>query len=159
MIMNKMNLSETEREDLTQEVLLKLWKKLSVYSSEKAGFRTWLSAVIRNTILKFYEADSRRRVREDKSFLHFLSSSSEPDIESAIEEEWKSYLTSVALENMKTIFSGKAIEAFEMTLEEINVDEICQKLDLKKESLYVLRNRVKTRFIEEVRHLSKELQF
>ena len=60
---------------------------------------------------------------------------------------------------MKAIFSGKAVQAFEMTLEELPVDQICQELDLKKESLYVLRNRVKSRFIEEVRHLSRELQF
>jgi RNA polymerase sigma factor (sigma-70 family) len=159
MIMRKMNLSSAEQDDLTQEILVKLWKKLSTYSSEKAAFRTWLSAVIRNTILKFYEADGRRRIREDKGFLEFLSTSSEPDIEKAIEEDWKSYLTHVALENMKKIFSGKAVEAFEMTLEEVSVDDICQKLDLKKESLYVLRNRVKSRFIEEVRHLSQELQF
>ena len=159
MILYKMNLSASQQDDLTQDILIKLWKKLESYSAEKAAFRTWLSAVIRNTVLKFYEASGRRIVREDKSFLEFLEHSSESDVERLIEDEWKSYLTKVALQNIKGIFSGKAVDAFEMTLEEVPVEEICQKLDLKKESLYVLRNRVKSRFIEEVRHLSKELQF
>ncbi len=164
MILCKMNLSQSEQDDLTQEVLLKLWKNLEVYSAEKAGFRTWLAAVIRKTILKFFEADSRRRVREDKAarvqeFTDFLSSKTDPELEEVFEREWKGYITTKAMENLKGIFSGKAIEAFEMTMEEVPVDEICKKLEIKKESLYVLRNRVKSRFIEEVRHLTRELQF
>lgn len=158
MIIRKMNLSYSQQEDLTQEILLKLWKKLEHYNREKAGFRTWLSAVIRNTVLKFYESSGRRQVREDKS-INFLDEGSETDLEIWVEEEWKSYLIKVALDNIKKIFSGKAVEAFEMTLEEVPVEEICKKLELKKESLYVLRNRVKSRFIEELRHLSSELQF
>ena len=63
------------------------------------------------------------------------------------------------MENIQKIFSGKAVEAFRMTLQEVPADEICQKLDIQKDSLYTLRNRVKLRFVEEVRHLSRELQF
>ncbi|MCH2209401.1 MAG: sigma-70 family RNA polymerase sigma factor [Lentisphaerales bacterium] len=159
MIMRKMNLSQSEQEDITQEILLKLWKKLESYNQQKAGFRTWLSAVIRNTVLKFYESSGRRLVRENKSFINFLEGDSESELETLIEEEWKSYLTKVALENIRKIFSGKAVQAFEMTLEEIPVEQICEELELKKESLYVLRNRVKSRFVEELRFLASELQF
>ena len=115
-----MNLSESERDDLTQEVLLKLWKNLDVYCSDEASFRTWLAAVIRNTILKFFEADGRRKLREDKAaqieeFTSFLTNKTEPELESIFEAEWKNYITQRALDNLKKIFSGKAIEAFELT--------------------------------------------
>lgn len=159
MVMHKMNLPVSQQEDLAQEILLKLWRNLKNYSSEKAGFRTWLSGVIRNSVLKFYEANGRRQAREDKGGLIILDNTSQADLDVLIYEEWRSYLTGMALDNIKKIFSGKAFEALEMTLEEVSVDEICRKLDLKKESLYVLRNRVKSRFIEELRYLSRELQF
>ncbi|NQZ59920.1 MAG: sigma-70 family RNA polymerase sigma factor [Lentisphaeraceae bacterium] len=164
MITCKMNLSASEQEDLVQDVLLKLWKNLAVYSSEKASFRTWLGTVVRNTILSSYRAQSRRRATEEKAlaekeFLNILQSGSAPEVESLIDDEWKAYITNMALDNMSKIFSGKAVEAFKMTLAETPVNEICQKLELKQNSIYVLRNRVKSRFIEEVRHLSKELQF
>ena len=160
MITCKMNLAEDERQDLTQEVLLKLWQSLQNYSPEKAKFRTWLAGVIRNTVLMFYKSDGRRRKREEKAgFYQFLEESDETELESVIETEWKSHITSLAMENIQKIFSGKAVEAFRMTLQEIPADKICQKLDLQKDSLYTLRNRVKLRFVEEVRHLSRELQF
>ena len=164
MITSKMNLSSAEQDDLVQEVLIKLWKKLSEYNTAKAGFRTWLGSVVRHTVVNYYKADSRRRAREEKacaqeSFLALLHNASEPEVESLIEDEWKTYISTLALDNMRQIFSGKAVEAFEMTLDEIPAEEICLKLELKKDSLYVLRNRVKSRFIEEIRHLSKHLQF
>ena len=112
MIMRKMNLSQSEQEDITQEILLKLWKKLESYNQQKAGFRTWLSAVIRNTVLKFYESSGRRLVRENKSFINFLEGDSESELETLIEEEWKSYLTKVALENIRKIFLRQKIRFY-----------------------------------------------
>lgn len=160
MITRKMNLAEAEQQDLTQEVLVKLWQSLKVYSPEKARFRTWLSGVIRNTVLMYYRTNSRRLQKEDKAqFLNALQNEDESELETLIEKEWKSYITSLALQNIQKIFSGKAIEAFRMTLQEVPTKEICQKLDLQKDSLYTLRNRVKLRFVEEVRHLSRELEF
>lgn len=160
MITRKMNLAENEQQDLTQEVLLKLWQSLEGYSAEKAKFRTWLAGVIRNTVLMFYKSDGRRRKREEKAgFYQFLEEGDETELESVIETEWKTHITSLAMENIQKIFSGKAVEAFRMTLQEVPADEICQKLDIQKDSLYTLRNRVKLRFVEEVRHLSRELQF
>lgn len=160
MITRKMNLAENEQQDLTQEVLLKLWQSLEGYSAEKAKFRTWLAGVIRNTVLMFYKSNGRRRKREEKAgFYQFLEEGDETELESVIETEWKTHITSLAMENIQKIFSGKAVEAFRMTLKEVPADEICQKLDIQKDSLYTLRNRVKLRFVEEVRHLSRELQF
>ena len=160
MITRKMSLNENEQQDLTQEVLLKLWHSLKDYTPEKAKFRTWLAAVIRNTVLMFYKSDGRRRKREEKAgFYQFLEEGDETELESMFETEWKSHITSLAMNNIQKIFSGKAVEAFRMTLQEVPADEICAKLDIQKDSLYTLRNRVKLRFVEEVRHLSRELQF
>ena len=162
MIIAKMNLPAAEADDLIQEVMLKLWRNLDVYNRERAKFRTWLGGITRNTILKHLEKGRRRRQREghaaEDELYDYLHSSS-TDLEFLIESEWKSYLTSLALENLKKIFSGKAVQAFELSLQELSVEEICTRLDLKKESLYVLRSRVKHRFVEEVRHLVAELEF
>ena len=94
MIIRKMNLVESERQDLVQEILLKLWQNLAVYSADKASFRTWLSTIIRNAVVTFYKANGRRRQREEESsFLEAIENGSEPELEKLIEVEWINYIT------------------------------------------------------------------
>ena len=60
---------------------------------------------------------------------------------------------------MKTLFSGNAIDVFDLSLQGMSTEEIGTKLGLKKDSVYVLKNRVKKKFMEEVRVLVKELEY
>lgn len=43
----------TEREDIVQEVFIKVWKKLESFDLEKAQFKTWLFVITRNTITDY----------------------------------------------------------------------------------------------------------
>ena len=49
-----------------------------------------------------------------------------------IEEEWKAYVTSLAVEKMKAHFDGSAMKIFYMTLEGKETSEIAQTLNLKE---------------------------
>ena len=164
MLIYKMRFSGTDSDDLTQEILIHLWKNLAVYDKDKASFRTWMSTVVKNTILKYYRTASRESKRRDlaaeqQEITAFLDSTPGSELEQMIEDEWKEYVSNLALERIKGMFSGNAVEVFTLSLKGLSTEEISSHLDLKKESVYVLKNRVKARFMEEIRFLVSELEY
>ena len=82
-----------------------------------------------------------------------------PDLEDIIETEWRQHLIDLVLERLKKSFSGKAMEVFTMTLDGHSVEQIAASMELSKDSVYVLRNRVNSRFRKEVRQLRTHLEF
>ena len=46
-----------------------------------------------------------------------------------------------------------------MTLDGKSVDDIASAMELTKASVYVLRNRVRTRFLDEAKQLRSQLEF
>ena len=148
-------------EDLAQDVLLKLWKKLSSYDPAKARFRTWLSSVVRNIVLDHLRSYNSRCQREKKLVdepSSYLNSSSSSEIEKLIEQEWKAHLSNLALTNLKKLFSETAMAVFKMSLESQTPDQISQKLNIKRESVKVLKSRVRTRYVEEVKRLIRNFE-
>ena len=81
-----------------------------------------------------------------------------PAIEHIAEREWEIHLKNMALENIEPLFSGKAVEVFKLSLTGMSVEEIASKLELKENSVYRLKNRVKERLIQEIIHLREELE-
>lgn len=51
--------SKSEAEDIVQESFLKAWKNLKRFDSHKAGFKTWLMRLVRNTTI-----DALRRKKD-----------------------------------------------------------------------------------------------
>ena len=51
-VIMKLGVSPTDCKDLEQEILVKLWRNLAKFDSEreKANFKGWLSTVIRNEV-------------------------------------------------------------------------------------------------------------
>ena len=80
------------------------------------------------------------------------------DVEAMIEKEWIAYLSDLAMERMKKVFSGKAVDVFTMSLSGASTEEIAGKLDLKPATVYTLRNRVKARYIKEIHALMEHLE-
>ena len=75
-----------------------------------------------------------------------------------IEREWEAYVANLAMENVRPLFSERAIQAFSMSLDGRSMADISQELGIKENSAYKLRNRVKARVIAEVRRLTNELE-
>ena len=65
-----LNVQENDRDDLSQEILIKLWKSLAGfnYDEKKGRFRTWLKTVIRNTTYDYFRKKKRMNERESLSF-------------------------------------------------------------------------------------------
>lgn len=162
-IIRSMNISEHDTEDILQQVLINLWNSLPKMDYNKINrFRSWLSTVTKNCVTDFIRKRTREAKRLEKAgqddTLTYLKSIRLPEIDSIAEREWEIHLTNIALENIEPLFSGKAVDAFRLTLKGKSVEEIAQALDLKENSVYRLKNRVKERLIQEIRHLREELE-
>ena len=73
------------------------------------------------------------------------------------EIEWKNFIMETALNNLRSEFSEKTIKVFEMSLRDASGEEISKELDLKIDSVYTLKRRVKKRLIQEVYQLQNDL--
>jgi|TARA_B100001093_G_scaffold244815_1_gene234412 RNA polymerase sigma-70 factor (ECF subfamily) len=158
-LLHKMNVDPSSIEDVSQNVLLQLWKKLSSYDPEKAKFRTWLSVVIRNIALNHFRSEKKR-------FTHSLEENAKSQIDEnatdaldrMIQEEWKMHIMDLAMEKMETLFSPNAIQVFALSLKGLPQKEIGAQLGISPDSVKVLKHRVRGRFIEEMRSLIHELE-
>ena len=65
-----------DTDDLLQEVLLKVWCRLSTFRSEST-FRTWIIRVATNEVLQSYRKEQRRPLFQATSDLDFLPSPAE----------------------------------------------------------------------------------
>ncbi len=158
MVFAKMGVKESQIDDLRQDLLLKLWKDISKFDStrENSNFRGWLSVVIRHEVYRSFRKNKKNF--NDELPDNHLSISEESEIDKMIEEEWKAYVTSLAVEKVKSAFDGNALKVFYLTLEGKNAAEIAEELAMTENSVYVLRSRVKSRFQSEIRQLRMFLE-
>lgn len=161
MVLNKSRISLNESDDLVQEILLKIWKGLPNYEyrKEQAKFRTWLSILIRNTMLNYLDKLKRKNPGKVELNEELVLSVTESSIEKIIEEEWVSHLTSLAMRAVSEAFSGQAVEVFKMSLAGRGTREISEALGINEESVFVLRSRVKSKLKKEIKRLREEIEF
>ncbi|MDF7808216.1 RNA polymerase sigma factor [Pontiellaceae bacterium B12219] len=164
MVLHQMNLYSVDVDDLAQEILLKIWKSLPnhIYDQDRARFRTWLSRLIRNTVLDHIRAMQRRTRKhaaaaEDET-IDNMPMITEPDVKKIIQEEWEVHIVQLALNNISTLFSERAIEAFSMSIDGRSTAQIAEHLGVKPNSVTKLKNRVKERLMKEIQHLRNELE-
>lgn len=158
MVLMQLQAPPHELEDLSQTILVKLWQNLSTVElgRDHARFRTWLGTVIRNT---FYTHCSQAASRKRREAGAAVANLVPPEIEDIIESEWRKHIIALVMERLNASFSGKAMEVFTMSLDGKSADEIASALELTRDSVYVLRNRVQSRFRKEARQLRSYLEF
>ena len=158
MLLTKLQVAPDDHKDLSQDVLLKLWESLPTMEHGRNGakFRTWMGAVIRNTVYTHGTQAASRKQREAKAARPNLVPA---DLDSLIENEWRDHIIELVIDRLNTSFSGKAMEVFMMTLDGKSVDDIASTLGLAKDTVYVLRNRVRSRFLMEAKRLRDQREF
>lgn len=162
-IIRNMNISEYDADDIVQQIMLKVWKNISKIEADPGKrFRSWLSTVTKNCVTDFIrkrvlDAERVEKASQDET-LSYLNAIRLPDVELIAEREWGVYIFNVAIERMERIFSGKAIQVFKLSLEGMDMAQIASKMELKENSVYRLKNRVKERLAIEIDLLCKELE-
>ncbi|GAA4444781.1 sigma-70 family RNA polymerase sigma factor [Novipirellula rosea] len=161
-ILTHMGVARSDVDDVCQLVLMRLWKDLVNYQHEpqRARFRTWLSHLIHSTLVDWHRKRRRDRQTVDTGSIEVDQLLiDQPELEMQIEAEWKEHIVDLALERLRTIFSGNAVDVFVRSVEGESAAEISQELNISEESVYVLKHRVKKRLVREAYELRRELEF
>ncbi len=158
----RLNIDETDRDDIEQEVLITLWKKLEYYSKEKGKFRTWMGTVVRNTAYN-YLAKYKQENKKRDAFQSIQASDSTycslTEFEQLVDQEWKTYLSNLALQRIRNAFGQNAIQSFLDGMNDIPASETAKRLNIAVETVYSSRKRVKARLLRELKHLRQQLEF
>ena len=161
-VCRKMNLNHHDSEEIVQKVLLASWGELPNFKYNKSkNFRGWLCQVTKNIVKNFFRTVSRENKKVEKASSEVqLSLSSElslPDIEKIAEEEWTTYVASMALINIKDEFSDKILEVFIKLSEGVTVSRVAEEMDLPPNTVSVYKKRVVAKLRKEIRRLNYEL--
>ena len=157
-VIYKINPSTALSEDFLQSVLLEIWRSLPRFEVdvERAKFRTWLSVLVRNTVLNQIKKEQKQNKIRKELEPHIQPS--EPELDQMVQREWELHISRLALENISKRFTGKAMEVFNMSLQGQTIGSICSELELTPESAYTLKNRVKKYLVREIKRLRSELE-
>ena len=162
-VVHKMGVNYDECNDLVQKVLLQLWKKLPdfEYVPGKCKFRSWMNVIIRNTVIDYIRKSQRHQNDIKRATLQHINDKvddfSTPDVYDIAQEEWETHISNLAWENIKGDFQGKTADCFLLLCEGKSVQDICDELDIKSNTVHVYRNRVQQKLHKEIRRLDNEL--
>lgn len=71
----------SQAEEMTQEVMIKVWNKAASFNSSKAGVNTWIFTIARNTRIDFIRRNARADRRIDIEDIWHEADSPEPIID------------------------------------------------------------------------------
>jgi len=160
MVLKKMDIPDDISSDITQEVLLRIWKAFqSERGVQREGkFRSWLSLVILKKAKIYLERQKRRISTKRIEDQNTLQIQEQDEVESYVNLEWKSFLTNKALESAKKHFRGKTYEVFLLDLEGKTPEEICELLSLSIHAVYTYRARFKKQLVKEIKKLQDQYE-
>ncbi len=162
-IIIRMNVKHHDAEEIVQDVILKAWNKLPefVYDASKGRFRGWLCRVTGNAVKDFFRKKKQNVTNLSKQELteqsNYLDRINLPEIKKIAEQEWKSYISKMAWENIENVFEEKVKKCFIMLTEGKNPKSICKNLGIAQGTVYVYKQRVVEKLQSEIIRLESEL--
>jgi len=159
----QMGLQHHDAEEVCQNVMLQLWKKLPEfqYDASRGRFRGWLCTMTGNEVRmlvrrRSQDADrlspeKREALRREIEAAHVI-----PD-EDFAECEWKVYVTLLAWNRVKDSLGKNERRAFELTSRGLSAEKVASKLGITVSSVYVYRKRVKDILTREVMQMNLDL--
>ena len=162
-IIRSLNIAKSDAEDVQQQVLVQLWKYLPTFDKEREGtkFRYWLSRVTRNQTINFIRKQKsyESKLNKAKDFNEVDKELPIAEIEEREKKEWELFISNKAMENIRSHFSDKAIEAFSLARKGLRPNEISEKVGVSTDSVYKYISRIKLKLIEEIKYLRESLDF
>lgn len=155
----KLGLPSSYAEDAAQETMLTFLKAFRAgrYNKEKGRLSSWVFGVTKRVILNFRKRLPRERVISDDttgtSFWDMIED--ENAIKHTWESEWQKHVLEKCLLQAYSEFKGKVFDAFKLyALEQKPVEEVCQKLDMSSNAVYIAKSRVLSR----LRQLQQDIE-
>ena len=156
-ICKRMNLPHHDTEDILQQVIIRLWDKVSEFDHEdRRRFRTWLGTVTRDTAGDFFRKRNRTARGTDLS-LRAGPDCNDTEVSRIAEEEWKKYCVSMAIDRIRDQFPPKAISVFLDLQQGLPRNTVADLYNLTPDSVSAYKGRVLSALCAEIRALEGEL--
>lgn len=159
-ICRRMNLPHHDSEEVVQQVLVKLWEKLPDFNYDnRKRFRGWLCTVTGNSVKDYLRKQKTIRKTHDAAKEEDLPvhGSSVPDIEQIAEQEWKNYISTLALEQVKKNFSQQVFGIFMKLHSGASRMQLAEEYQLPPNTISVYKRRVISALCSEIRRLEEEI--
>ncbi len=162
-VVRNIGVNEADIDDVSQQVMLAAWEQLPKFKYEvsKGRFRSWLTAVTKNTAKNFFRHKYRHvdRIKEHLASggANEIDRITSPEVDTIAEKEWEKYITDMAWERIENRFQPQVKQAFLMIAEGKSVQETADELELNVDTVYVYKYRVQKAFLREINFLDEEL--
>jgi RNA polymerase sigma factor (sigma-70 family) len=155
-IVRNMRIKPHEIDDLVQKIILKAWGSIESlrYTPGRGALRSWLRAISRNCTITYINQMKKHKFIEDIENYDFIVA---PEVEQKILDEWQEFVSLKAWNNIKDDFSVKVCNIFLELSKGRLVADLAEEYNLKLNTVYQYRNRVKDRLYKEIRKLDYEL--
>lgn len=159
LLLRRLNASEADAADISQAVILQLWKDLPgfEYSSDKGRFRSWLAIAVRNKAFTHFNKTSALQKKHEHFHASLLNEKSQGEFDELVEDEWQTYMTRLAWETISKSFSEDTLKVFKLTLAGKSNKEIALSEDLKENTVAAYKKRVQVALHKEIIKLNDEL--
>jgi RNA polymerase sigma-70 factor (ECF subfamily) len=150
------NLQQADAENVTQEVLVKLYEKLQLYEPAKGGFRAWLKTVTQHAWTDYLRSQARGGLGEGGTAmlnqLHTVAA--REDLVKELEEEFDHEVLEAAKTRVQLRVAPNTWQAFVLlAVEGKSGAEAATELGMSVSGVFVARRRVQAMLQEEVRRL------
>jgi RNA polymerase sigma factor (sigma-70 family) len=155
----KWRLQQADAQDVTQNVLLGLARKMQTFAYDPGlSFRAWLRTLTTHALSDFLASRKATQLAggggQDLERLASLETTA--DLERALEEEFDLELLEEALGRVQLRVSPQRWDAFRLTvLEGMNGAEAAGRLGIKVATVYTAKGKVQKLVQEEIRKLEK----
>jgi len=160
----KAGLSATEAEEVVQETVLSVAKKINEFKNDPAlgSFKSWLMLITRRRIADQFRkrppAAAHFATRADEtartSTIERMPDPASLDLDKVWEEHWQKNLMDAAMENVKRQVSAKQFLLFyQQVVKEWPAAKVAEKYDVSLAQVYMARYRVARLVKKEARKL------
>jgi RNA polymerase sigma factor (sigma-70 family) len=152
-------LQDADAEDVTQEILLKLARKLREFRyNPESSFRGWLKTVAHHAWRDFVDGRNHARSTGDERIWELLQSiEARDDLIQKLEEAFDFELLEAAKVQVRLRVAPHTWEAFQlMAIEGRPVAEVADKVQMQVAMVYVAKSKVKKMLQEEIQKLEAD---
>lgn len=149
-------LSQTECEELVQDVMMSFFKGLKKfqYDPSKGRFRSFFKTIIDRRAIDIMRGRKKKTISMDESMKDSLPS--DENIEDQWESEWKKRIFEAAVEKVKHDSSEQTFKVFEScVLNGEKPKDVAKKLKMSVNSVYFAKHRVMVKLKQIVERLEK----
>jgi RNA polymerase sigma-70 factor (ECF subfamily) len=151
-------LQDADAEDVTQDILLKLARKLRDFAYDPSGsFRSWLKTVAHHAWRDFVDGQRRGQASGSDQIRELLETvEAREDLIQKLEEAFDHELLEAAKVQVRLRVAPHTWEAFRLAaLDGLPVAEVAAKVHMQVAMVYVAKSKVQKMLQEEIRNLER----